>query len=1139
MRLATYHGREHAAKEAYDALLTQDPAKGIQRAGVVRRKKRDSGEQGLRRTMPTRCLCLESCLDGIKRVPDKHARHSAGSPGEELDQAGRKAHLGSPQAAPSQPIRTEHSRSPDRDNVLKATMYKDDPVERLIDIGSEEERQQDGAGTQAPRYGTESATDSEKRAELDNTPKERASWQWRRVLGLPTCYWIWIMVLLMYFKPSIADALRSANESTRLNFQHLIANTAKPQGSAAGREADHLQCRLANATAGPPPHFGKRTQNDRFVHGTKPTLIHNATLWTGEDILHGVDIQMESGLVTFIEKTEPVHASKHGFDIVDAHGRWVTPGIIDMHTHVGVMGMPYKSSTDDGNSRQGATRPMVRSLDGMNEHDQDMHTAVGGGITTTLVLPGSLNNIGGQAYPVKLGKLHGRPPSSRVLDPPRSLILPGERENGRDALYSKASGMHRGDTTTSFRHIKMACGENARKYGLVRLDEAWNFRREFERAQKLLRRQDDFCAALEHGDAPAEPSFPSELELDSLVDVLRGRTKVHTHCYTMNDLDAMVRHSTEFSFPIAAFHHAHETYMVPELLHKAYDHPPAVAMFSTNANYKYESYFGTPFAGALLRAANITPIYKSDHPVLDTRRLVHQAAEAHHFGLDEIDALKSVTSAPAHVLGLSHRVGHVRSGADADIVLWDRHPLQLGATPVQVFIDGEAQLDHPHASGDDVTHTKPQSAPRQPDYSTEIQRVHKAEPAVADARALAFPTPSEYVESAVLFNVKSFYHRRNNGSSTRIVAEHFDNASGVLVYHGGSLVCVGTADCLALAPHKAQRVNTHGGTIVPGLISYGGTLGLADIPAEDSAKAGQDPSAVNEYAELQKRIIPRAVDALTWGGHDMLRAHASGVTTAICGPDVKGPVGGILTQFDTNVRTILDPFSVRATEVALHIAFDRSGPSLGALMGMLRQVLEDPSTREWKRVVAGELPLVVNADSQEVIAQLILLRKSFPKVRLVVDSLGPLHMLAEHLAANDIGVLMPNKVWLYEWDSLDRLRGPPFTPDTELRVLLKHGVKVGIRIAESWEAAHLLWETAWAAQEAHVTDPATILELITTKYVVVLTQSGIAPGSARCAWRRLCRVRRTCPPPLTQSNPFTYGAKVLAVGTPRSLELFS
>ena len=98
--------------------------------------------------------------------------------------------------------------------------------------------------------------------------------------------------------------------------------------------------------------------------------------------------------------------------------------------------------------------------------------------------------------------------------------------------------------------------------------------------------------------------------MDSLVDVLRGRTKVHTHCYTMNDLDAMVHHSTEFGFPIAAFHHAHETYLVPELLHKAYEHPPAVAMFSQNANYKYESYFGTPFAATLLRAASITPIFK-------------------------------------------------------------------------------------------------------------------------------------------------------------------------------------------------------------------------------------------------------------------------------------------------------------------------------------------------------------------------------------------------------------------------------------------------------------------------------------------------------------------------------------------------
>lgn len=953
--------------------------------------------------------------------------------------------------------------------------------EQLIDIEPEHDNTLLEAAEVEPLLPEKARLDGTARAYA--RPVSSSIWL-RERLGLPL--WLWLGVVLV-FSTYLSHLINETSISSDLqkSLVRLTSNTEWPQPSRSNREADERQCRLAEAKAGPPPQFSARTVNDRFMSHIRPTIIQNATLWTGEEIIQGVDISLDQGLIVSVERTEQsAHRQDTGANVIHAHGRWVTPGIIDMHTHLGVMGMPSQPSTTDDNSRVGPTRPMVRSLDGFNEHDQNLHSTIGGGVTTALVLPGSLDNIGGQAYPIKLGALHGRPPSSRVLDPPRSLVMPGERYYGRDALYDEASGMHRGDNSTSFRHLKMACGENARKYGLVRMDEAWNFRREFERAAKLRRRQDDFCAALRDGKPTNEPSFPVELELDSLVDVLRGRTKVHTHCYTMNDLDAIVRHSTEFEFPIAAFHHAHETYLVPELLHKAYGNPPAVAMFSTNANYKYESYFGSPFAGALLRASNITPIYKSDHPVLDSRRLLHQAAEAHHYGLDEISALKSVTSAPAHVLGLAHRIGHVRVGADADLVLWDRHPLHLGATPMQVFVDGEAQLTQPTPSGADVTRSKPQSRPRQPDYSVELARVQAMEPVIIEDRALAFPSVNQHVQQAVLYNVRQYFHRKTDAEGTRIVAETFEEGDGVLVYSEGSLVCVGTRDCLGFASEHARRVDLHNGVVIPGLISYGGLLGIADLPSERSAQAGKDVSDVDDHAQLQPRITPRAADELTWGAHDMLRAHASGVTTAINAPAVKGVVGGISAHFDTHVRNILDPYSVRASDVALHVHLSHSGPSLGSQLGLLRRALKEPPSCEWRRVAAGTLPLVVKADAQALVAQLVLLRKEFPRVRLVIDSLGPLHLVAHHLAANNIGVLIPNKVWYYEWDSLGRLRGPPFSNDTEIGVLLRHGVRVAVRIEESWEAANLLWETAWAAQEAHITDPSAILELMTTKYVL-------------------------------------------------------
>lgn len=142
----------------------------------------------------------------------------------------------------------------------------------------------------------------------------------------------------------------------------------------------------------------------------------------------------------------------------------------------------------------------------------------------------------------------------------------------------------------------------------------------------------------------------------------------------------MIAHTHEFKFNIAAFHHAHEAWLVPDLLKQTYGGTPAVAMFSANGNYKLEAYFGTPFAGPILQSHNITPIFKSDHPVTDSRRVLNQASQAHHFGLDEASSLRSVITAPAQALGLGHRIGFLNKGYDADVVLWNDHPLALVST---------------------------------------------------------------------------------------------------------------------------------------------------------------------------------------------------------------------------------------------------------------------------------------------------------------------------------------------------------------------------------------------------------------------------------------------------------------------------
>jgi len=220
-----------------------------------------------------------------------------------------------------------------------------------------------------------------------------------------------------------------------------------------------------------------------------------------------------------------------------------------MHSHVGVHSLPTIHSNDDTSELSSDITPYVRAIDGFQPTDRQIQVIKSGGVTTSLVLPGSSNNIGGEAYVVKhaVGAADGRNETS-VQD---MLADPGR----------------------AWRYMKMACGENSKhvhgKAGergpTSRLGESWEFRRAFERAAALMRRQDEWCAAARLGLGNVETYLPVELEWEGLIAVLRGHVHVNTHCYTINDLEAFVDHSNEFQFPVRAFHHAHQAFLVPEV----------------------------------------------------------------------------------------------------------------------------------------------------------------------------------------------------------------------------------------------------------------------------------------------------------------------------------------------------------------------------------------------------------------------------------------------------------------------------------------------------------------------------------------------------------------------------------------------
>ncbi|KAN0063758.1 hypothetical protein ACQY0O_003808 [Thecaphora frezii] len=776
------------------------------------------------------------------------------------------------------------------------------------------------------------------------------------------------------------------------------------------------RCREIATPAGPPAGFHSRTVSDRFEQGTRDLLIRNATIWTGEDngheVLHHYDVLVSKGLIKAITKSGHGELPRAAADthIIDAAGRWLTPGLVDMHVHLSVSPSPALDGSEDTNSIGANINPWLRTVDALNQHDPSFKQSIAGGITAGLVLPGSANSVGGQAFPLKYRQVKSHIPSDRIIDPPASLARLGQGKNASDVAaiaLEEATGMLRNDSSSSWRHMKMACGENPRRvYSKTRMDEAWDLRQIFDEARTLKKLQDSFCskaeafAALHGADAAplaeADATFPESLRLEALVDLLRGKVKLNTHCYTQVDFESFIRHTNEFQFPVGAFHHAHEAWLVPELLKKTYgDQTPAIAIFSTNANYKLEAYFGTPFAGAILDSYNVTPIYKSDHPVTDSRRILNQAAQAHHFGLNEQAALRSVTTAPAERLGLGHRIGFVRRGWDADLVLWNNHPLAIGATPVEVVIDGIPQLGgEAHTPApffrEDAEKCGGVAAPPAPpsaDYAEAIEVVKKSADAIILYEKDAFPTAGKAVEGCAIFrNVSKIYSKGGNaahangkskdkakdkgkdknksknkgkgndkgeGRFTSMRAVELAAGAAVVVKDGEIVYQGAEADCASACPSGPQ-IDLKGGVITPGLTSYGSDLGLTDIVAEDQASDGStlDPLASSDHqvvetvAAVSRWPLARAVDGLQWGGHDLKRARASGVLNAVVAPQSNSFFSGISVRFDTGASTVLDKGAVVEEEVAVHVTLNHNSnaPSFSEQVGWLRRLLVSASS---------------------------------------------------------------------------------------------------------------------------------------------------------------------------------------------------
>ncbi|CAE6413393.1 unnamed protein product [Rhizoctonia solani] len=736
--------------------------------------------------------------------------------------------------------------------------------------------------------------------------------------------------------------------------------------------------------------------------------------------------------------------------------------------------MPQLGS-DDTNSVKAPTMPYLRSLDGFNTHDAafalsrsgdgfNTHDAAfalsrSGGVATALILPGSADNIGGQAFVVKIRKTNHGGPSSMTLEPPATLHINGTR--------GEADGVR-------WRHMKHACGENpSRVYGQTRMDSIWEFRKAYNSAREVKQKQDEFCDRAEDGTVDwSKESFPEDLQFEALVDVLRGRVKVNIHCYQAVDFDGIVRLTNEFKFPVAAFHHAHEAYLVPDLIKSIWGGvPPAVALFATNARYKLEAYRGSEFAPKILHDNGLRVIMKSDHPVLNSRYLLYEAAQAHYYGLPAGPALSSVITTPAEVAGFGHRLGRVKNGYDADIAVWDSHPLSLGATPQQLYIDGIAQLSDP------VVVTKPsafQRIPATPDWG------HAPEEAIKYDGLPPLQSNAEDRTPIVVFTrVKDIW----SSTSGELQLQSLP-AESVVVVSSGRITCAGSASrCFTSVATYAEVVDLAHGSLSPGFISFGAPLGLEEISAERSTNDGPVPDPLSRKGVPNVAggddLVVRAADGLSFAGRDTLLAHRAGVTTAVSAPVSRGLFSGASVAFRTGATHKLEDGAVVNSAPALHLSVRHgSGVSVSTQIATLRRLLLKNTVEKNRhglvaKALDGQVPLVITVHKADDMATLLELKSEIEDLtsvplRVTFAGATEAHLIAKEIAAANVGVIViPTRSFPGNWDQSRILPGPPLSRDSLITKLLKANVTVGVGVVESWEARNTRFDIGWAALESN------------------------------------------------------------------------
>ncbi len=780
------------------------------------------------------------------------------------------------------------------------------------------------------------------------------------------------------------------------------------------------------------PRAGEEIETDAMrkpkLQGKGIVLLKNATIITcgKQGTIEKGEIELADGKIQYVGpariREQPINEK-----VIDLGGCFVMPGIIDTHAHFAISGGVNEFSL--------SVVPEVRVRDVIESEDVQIYRALAGGVTTARLLHGSANVIGGQDAVIKLK--WGR--SAKEL-----LVTDGPRG------------------------VKFALGENVKRtdgrFPNSRMGVEAVLIRAFSEAKLYQKQWDDYRAA--KGTLP-EPR--RDLRLEALAEILSGDIKVHCHCYRSDEILMLLRVADRFGVKIKSLQHVLEGYKVgPEIA----AHGASCSLFSDWWAYKIEAFDAIPFAAALMQESGVDVCLKSDSNEL-VRHLYQEAAKLVKYGsMDPEDALKTITLNPAKQLGLDSKIGSIEVGKQADLAIFNGHPLNGFSRCEMTLVEGEVYFQksetlkaNPIAiEGPKKPTPRPIVLPKGDTPQVIVNAIiHTGEGksgrgvVVIEKGKILSVTFGTYLKDADIADLKK--------------------GEGIVVEPAGKK----DERIIVKVPKDFQVFDANGFHLYPGMIDAGTVLGLTEL---GQSKETQDFA---EGGEFQPDL--RAAAAINPDSELIPVTRANGVLTVVTrpiGPTVAGQAAMInLNGWTPKDMTVRDPVALHI-EFPSEIAFNTGDPTMPALgraiakkqreekIRKLKELWNDAKAYEQARsesrgvapinprlealipFVRGERPVIVTAFRKPEILDALKLSEELG-FKMILSGAVDAWKVADDLKKKDIPVIIgPVMTMPQEWFD------PYDSPFTNAAKLQKAGVRFCIRSNGSSNTRNLPYEAAMA-----------------------------------------------------------------------------